>query len=320
MAIKFSCECGKALATKDGTEGRKAKCPACGLVVTIPAPLRLEGGDDLEVTPGRQLAGTAEACPNCGSPMPFEAVLCVQCGFDRRTGAAVGQEPEAGGWKRRPRGSSIRVALPYGKLGVCAAIAAALAAGWFFVAAPILGRMRTSYGVGYVTSGDLAKAVAHFEKVRPNVGPAEQERIDLWFKQLQLEREKNAGDTLDQGIEIKSDTIDMALKQKSQTGGALIFAVKIANRGRSELTLKNDYFYVRGIQDIVLVATHEENSLDGVVVPVNEMREGNLAFRAMPKNPVRRGKAGGALAGTGYIYYYIIFNDGVNYVKRVLLF
>jgi hypothetical protein len=249
--------------------------------------------------------------------MPFEAVLCVQCGFDRRTGAAVGQAPEAGGWKPRPR-RSIRVALPYGKLGVCAAIAAALAAGWFFVAAPILGRMRMSYGVGYVTNGDLAKAVAYFEKIRPSVGPAERERIDLWFKQLQLEREQNTGDTLDQGLEIKSDTIDMALRQKSPTGGALVFAAKITNRGKTPLTLKNDHFYVRGISDIVLVATHEENSLDGVVVPMNETLEGNLAFRAMPKVPVRRGKAGSALAGTGYIYYDIIFNDGVNYVKRLL--
>lgn len=31
--------------------------------------------------------GQVATCPGCGTPMPTEAVLCVQCGLDKRTGA-----------------------------------------------------------------------------------------------------------------------------------------------------------------------------------------------------------------------------------------
>jgi phage FluMu protein Com len=39
MPIEFRCtECNRLLRTADGTEGRQAKCPECGQILTIPAP------------------------------------------------------------------------------------------------------------------------------------------------------------------------------------------------------------------------------------------------------------------------------------------
>lgn len=38
MAISFTCTCGKTLRARDETAGKRAKCPQCGAVLTIPAP------------------------------------------------------------------------------------------------------------------------------------------------------------------------------------------------------------------------------------------------------------------------------------------
>jgi RsiW-degrading membrane proteinase PrsW (M82 family) len=38
MAIEFTCTCGKSLHAPDGTEGRRARCPKCGMIVIVPAP------------------------------------------------------------------------------------------------------------------------------------------------------------------------------------------------------------------------------------------------------------------------------------------
>ena len=38
MPITFNCACGKTLRVPDASAGRRAKCPACNAVVTIPAP------------------------------------------------------------------------------------------------------------------------------------------------------------------------------------------------------------------------------------------------------------------------------------------
>ncbi len=37
MSISFACDCGKQLKVADAHAGKRAKCPACGNPVTVPA-------------------------------------------------------------------------------------------------------------------------------------------------------------------------------------------------------------------------------------------------------------------------------------------
>ncbi len=69
MAITFKCTCGQSLETDDEHAGKQAKCPRCGSSVTIPSP-------EIKET----------VCPSCGKPMEDGAVICMKCGFNKKTG------------------------------------------------------------------------------------------------------------------------------------------------------------------------------------------------------------------------------------------
>jgi DNA-directed RNA polymerase subunit RPC12/RpoP len=111
MTISVQCgSCGKRFAAKEKLAGRKVKCPQCGGVLTIPKPrpapeaaLELPKPDDEYAvtlppagetgpsTAGRvsgteRAPGTKPKCPSCGASLKPGAVLCVECGYDMRTG------------------------------------------------------------------------------------------------------------------------------------------------------------------------------------------------------------------------------------------
>lgn len=111
MTIAVQCgSCRKRFAAKDKLAGRKIKCPQCGRVLTIPKPRpgpeaarqATEPPDDYAVASppagemGSSTAGTAGGtgrapdtepkCASCGASLKAGAVLCVQCGYDLRTG------------------------------------------------------------------------------------------------------------------------------------------------------------------------------------------------------------------------------------------
>lgn len=74
--MKFSCPtCGKVLNVKDEFAGKKARCPSCKEVLTVPY-----------ATEAAAPAAAANACPSCGGALPEGAVFCVACGYDLRTG------------------------------------------------------------------------------------------------------------------------------------------------------------------------------------------------------------------------------------------
>lgn len=78
--MKFSCPtCGKVLNVKDEYAGKKARCPSCKEVLTVPyAPEA--------AALAAQPAAAANACPSCGGSLAEGAVFCVACGYDLRTG------------------------------------------------------------------------------------------------------------------------------------------------------------------------------------------------------------------------------------------
>lgn len=74
MAIVFECSCGQVLKTDDEYAGQQVKCPGCGESVTIP--------EAQEKKP---------VCPSCGKPMDYDAIICIECGFSRKTGRRLEQ-------------------------------------------------------------------------------------------------------------------------------------------------------------------------------------------------------------------------------------
>ena len=74
MPISVTCSCGKSFCVRDEHAGKRGRCPSCGVAVRIPAP-----GAEAPPSAGR-------VCPGCARPLAPEAVVCVNCGHDTRTG------------------------------------------------------------------------------------------------------------------------------------------------------------------------------------------------------------------------------------------
>jgi DNA-directed RNA polymerase subunit RPC12/RpoP len=117
---KFSCAaCGKEYRWKPELAGRKAKC-ACGAAIVVPAerpaagpaPAPLKPPAAPPVAPPAARAVPAPdaalpppappptpapevkpspgaACPSCGAPLAANAVLCVNCGYNLKTGKTL---------------------------------------------------------------------------------------------------------------------------------------------------------------------------------------------------------------------------------------
>ncbi len=110
QTISVVCSCGRKLKAPATAVGKKAKCP-CGNVLTVtapkpkpkpPAPPPSPQDDSLDALydlaqqgeeTSRQTADMPK-CPKCFAEMSADAVLCTNCGFDRRTGKAIAPQIE----------------------------------------------------------------------------------------------------------------------------------------------------------------------------------------------------------------------------------
>ena len=102
---KFPCPaCGKQYRWKPEMAGRTAKC-ACGAKLVVPT-------DPPQAAPVAPAPVASQSkCPDCGADLTADAVLCVNCGFNLKTGKKLAgvvveteetadtedQEPEASG-------------------------------------------------------------------------------------------------------------------------------------------------------------------------------------------------------------------------------
>lgn len=79
MAIIVTCTCGKQFKVKDELAGKRGKCAACGRVLSVPtlAPSLVQE----KATPS-----PLRACPTCQEALQPNAVICLNCGHDLRTG------------------------------------------------------------------------------------------------------------------------------------------------------------------------------------------------------------------------------------------
>ncbi len=97
MAISVTCRCGKKLAVRDELAGRKGKCPACGMVLSIPA-LPSAAGPPPALPP--QPASAAIPSPKPAPKPPVEKTAASPS----RPAAPARKEPESK--------SSSRIAFP----------------------------------------------------------------------------------------------------------------------------------------------------------------------------------------------------------------
>jgi predicted RNA-binding Zn-ribbon protein involved in translation (DUF1610 family) len=93
MPIQVTCSCGKTLTAPDAAAGKRAKCPGCGQVITVPAPIQeaeLLGAaaaqDPYGVAEPSPAAASASAggeqrqpCPECGEMIIVGAAKCRFC-------------------------------------------------------------------------------------------------------------------------------------------------------------------------------------------------------------------------------------------------
>src|SRR5262245_39469657 len=70
--------CGQLLQAGDEHAGQKVRCPRCGAVTVVPVPAAPAGSYEV-VEP-------TKACPNCGKDMPSKGILCIECGYNLKTG------------------------------------------------------------------------------------------------------------------------------------------------------------------------------------------------------------------------------------------
>lgn len=92
MPIETACpKCTKVVKAKEELAGKRVKCPACATPFVIgPAKKGGEPPSGLhslfdEVFEERAKPGES-ACPSCGRTMVADAVVCVGCGYDARSG------------------------------------------------------------------------------------------------------------------------------------------------------------------------------------------------------------------------------------------
>ena len=89
--IEVHCgSCGSAFLVSESMAGLVATCPTCERQISVPIPEGARGVERPKLQIKRETTLTGgKRCPNCDGTIPDGAVICVQCGYDMRTGRTV---------------------------------------------------------------------------------------------------------------------------------------------------------------------------------------------------------------------------------------
>lgn len=86
--------CGHVFSNPGELAGQSIACPTCGKqVVVIASGVRSEGSAKLQIKHDSVGAG-GKRCSSCGATMASESVICIQCGYDTRTGSQYLDNPQ----------------------------------------------------------------------------------------------------------------------------------------------------------------------------------------------------------------------------------
>jgi hypothetical protein len=92
MDISLTCQCGKRYSVATQHAGKPAKCPACGvdlLVPEHPSQRGVDAGAQEEYGLQTPIAREELRCAVCNQPMQAGQTLCVECGYNFKTGQRV---------------------------------------------------------------------------------------------------------------------------------------------------------------------------------------------------------------------------------------
>ena len=140
MTMRIECpECRRHLQLPEDLAGREVKCPGCGTVWVTDASLALavcsveddQPQDAIQPAQPRRSeepvapapSGPGVPCPHCGALLAPEAVLCIDCGFNRKTGKQLRTVTER--FERHWDGGDFPC---WGRLVLCGILLAACAA------------------------------------------------------------------------------------------------------------------------------------------------------------------------------------------------
>lgn len=84
MPIQVTCACGKRFVLGDEFAGKTGKCKACGSDLRIPAA---------EPAKPKPVPPATRNCTSCQAVLDPEAVICIHCGLDLRTGKQLVCQP-----------------------------------------------------------------------------------------------------------------------------------------------------------------------------------------------------------------------------------
>ncbi len=106
MSISFSCSsasCGRKMRVADDAVGKNVRCPACGAIQVVPAPVTPVGVGQGVAQP--QVDPAAKVCPMCQTRLDASSVVCITCGFDFRRGERLVKFPNQAGGKSASKSS-----------------------------------------------------------------------------------------------------------------------------------------------------------------------------------------------------------------------
>ncbi len=128
-----TCPCGTKLKVSTDAAGKKVRCPKCGETFAIPSTLdKSPNAATTLATPEKRNPNlqTHLACPQCEEKLIADAVLCINCGFDLRTGklrkATINEDDEDYQLRRERHAYRLGVALTVFGAGVTGAL-------WYWV-------------------------------------------------------------------------------------------------------------------------------------------------------------------------------------------
>jgi len=214
MSIRFRCACGQAMKMAEQYAGKRAKCPACGKVLSVPAASEFADGSSVALpasapkaaakapahakttvttgdfaehapeAPHAPAAATATRCPGCGKALSAGARICITCGFDLQSGkshatrAGVKDRNIAATDERGPWFSIAGIEFTTGKLIFTGAILAGILGVYFLILAPA----KASRAIYDALTKKHDRALVQMVNLKlQEVGPQDTVVVNIWF-------------------------------------------------------------------------------------------------------------------------------------------